>query len=101
MQGYFEELGAAEPRRKPEGGFAFFTVTQLLMAWAALREGQIGLKELRVYFALAEMKSRRCGCHDDDPPPEFTPLEIRRLVGGAGGEREAVHKLVAVGLLAE
>ena len=74
-----------EPRRKPEGGFAFFTVTQLVMAWTALREGQIGLRELRVYFALAEMKSRRCGCKDDGPPPEFTPLEIRRLVGGAGG----------------
>ena len=90
-----------EPRRKPEGGFAFFTVTQLVMAWTALREGEIGLKELRVYFALAEMKSRRCGCTDDDPPPEFTPLEIRRLVGGAGGEREAVNKLLTVGLLRE
>jgi hypothetical protein len=74
-------------------------VTQLVMAWTALREGEIGLKELRVYFALAEMKSRRCGCTDDDPPPEFTPLEIRRLVGGAGGEREAGNKLLAVGLL--
>ena len=71
------------------------------MAWTALREAEIGLKELRVYFALAEMKSRRCGCTDDDPPPEFTPLEIRRLVGGAGGEREAVNKLLAVGLLRE
>ena len=47
------------------------------------------------------MKSRRCGCKDDGPPPEFTPLEIRRLVGGAGGEREAVQKLLAVGLLRE
>jgi len=95
------EAKDAEPRRKPEGGFAFFTVTQLVMAWTALREAEIGLKELRVYFALAEMKSRRCGCTDDDPPPEFTPLEIRRLVGGAGGEREAVNKLLAVGLLRE
>jgi len=89
------------PRRKPDGGFCFFSVTQLVMAWTALREAEIGLKELRVYFALAEMKSRRCGCTDDDPPPEFTPLEIRRLIGGAGGEREAVNKLLAVGLLRE
>jgi hypothetical protein len=95
------EAKVQEPRRKPEGGFAFFTVTQLVMAWTALREAEIGLKELRVYFALAEMKSRRCGCTDDDPPPEFTPLEIRKLVGGAGGEREAVHKLLTVGLLRE
>ncbi|MBV8382169.1 MAG: hypothetical protein JOZ63_06165, partial [Planctomycetaceae bacterium] len=71
------------------------------MAWTALREAQIGLKELRIYFALAEMKSRRCGCKRDDPPPEFTPLELRRLVGGAGGERQAVRKLLAVGLLRE
>ena len=90
-----------KPQRKPDGGFFFFTVTQLVMAWTALREAEIGLKELRVYFALAEMKSRRCGCTDDDPPPEFTPLEVRRLVGGAGGEREAVQKLLAVGLLRE
>src|SRR5512142_1925368 len=90
-----------EPQRKPEGGFAFFSVVQLVLAWTAFREHQIGLKELRVYFALAEMKSRRCGCGDGDPPPEFTPLEVRKLVGGAGGEREAVNKLVAVGLLRE
>src|SRR5512135_2549597 len=101
MEGDFEDAGGAQSRRKPDGGFCFFSVTQLVMAWTALREAEIGLKELRAYFALAEMKSRRCGCKDDDPPPEFTPLELRRLIGGAGGEREAVHKLQAVGLLRE
>src|SRR5512147_2951471 len=101
MEGVFEELGAAQPRRKPDGGFFFFTVTQLIMAWTALREAQIGLKELRVYFALAEMKIRRCGCKDDDPPPEFTRAELRKLVGGAGGEHEAVRKLLSVGLMRE
>ena len=89
-----------EPRRKPEGGFAFFSVMQLVMAWTALREGKISLKELRIYFALAEMKSRRCGARDD-VAPEFAPLELRFLVGGVGGEREAVSKLIAVGLLRE
>src|SRR5512135_2392863 len=90
-----------KPQRKPEGGFAFFSVMQLVMAWTAFREGRIGLKDLRVYFALAEMRSRRCTSEEGDAPPEFTPLEIRKLVGGAGGEREAVHKLVAIGLLRE
>src|SRR5512147_180098 len=99
MEGDFEDSGEAQTRRKPDGGFFFFTVTQLVMAWTALREGQIGLKELRVYFALAEMKSRRCGSKDDDSPPQFGPLELRHLIGGAGGELAAVHKLVAVGLL--
>src|SRR5512135_974523 len=99
MEGNFEGSGATQTRRKPEGGFAFFSVIQLVMAWTAFREARINLRELRVYFALAEMKSRRCGCQDDQRPPEFTPREIRKLVGGAGGEREAVHKLLSVGLL--
>src|SRR5512135_2766045 len=88
-----------EPQRKPEGGFAFFSVIQLVMAWTAFREGKINLRELRVYFALAEMKSRRCGRPSDDRDPLFTPQELRTLIGGAGGERSAVRKLVAVGLL--
>ena len=98
MKGSFENIGAAGARNKPDGGFFFFTVTQLAMAWTAFREGHIGLKELRIYFALAEMKSRRCECKDDQPS-EFTIPELRRLVGGAGGEREALNKLKAVGLL--
>src|SRR5512135_3256262 len=87
-------------RSKPEGGFCFLTVMQLVMAWAALREGEIGLKELRAYFALAEMKSRRCGPRDD-AAPEFSSRELRTLIGGAGGERKAVRKLLSVGLLRE
>src|SRR5512135_2627707 len=100
MEGDFEELGAAGSRRKPDGGFFFFSVMQLVMAWSALREGKITLKELRAYFALAEMKSRRCGARDD-AAPTFSVPELRALIGGAGGEREAVRKLVAVGLMRE
>src|SRR5512135_827840 len=89
-----------EPQRKPEGGFAFFSVMQLIMAWTAFREKVITLKELRAYFALAEMKSRRCGPRDD-AAPEFSVRELRALIGGAGGGREMVRKLQAVGLLRE
>src|SRR5512135_1958665 len=89
-----------EPQRKPEGGFAFFSVMQLVMAWTAFREKVITLKELRAYFALAEMKSRRCGPRDD-AAPEFSVRELRALIGGAGGGREMVRKLQAVGLLRE
>src|SRR5512135_1745752 len=88
-----------EPQRKPEGGFAFFTVMQLVMAWTAFRERHIGLKELRAYFALAEMKSRRCCPKDGGPDPKFTPLELGILIGGAGEERANVQKLLAVWLL--
>src|SRR5512142_3005260 len=100
MEGDFEDSGEAQTRRKPDGGFFFFTVTQLMMAWSSLREGKIGLKELRAYFAFAEMKSRRCGPRDD-AAPEFGPAELRGLIGGAGGERKAVKKLLAVGLMRE
>lgn len=100
MEGDLKEPEAAQARRKPDGGFCFFTVTQLVMAWTALREAHIGLKELRAYFALGEMKSRRCGAAQDSPP-EFTPLELRRLIGGEGGEREAVRTLEALGLVRE
>src|SRR5512135_2159531 len=84
-----------EPQRKPEGGFAFFSVMQLVMAWTAFREDVITLKELRAYFALAEMKSRRCGLRDDGTEPKFTPLELAVLIGGAGEERAIVQKLLA------
>src|SRR5512135_525435 len=88
-----------EPQRKPEGGFAFFSVIQLIMAWTAFRDRHIGLKELRAYFALVEMKSRRSCPEDGGPDPKFTPLELAILIGGAGGERAIVQKLLAVGLL--
>ena len=73
-----------EPRRKPEGGFAFFSVMQLVMAWTALREGKISLKELRIYFALAEMKSRRCGARDD-APRSSPPWNCGSWSAGKGG----------------
>src|SRR5512135_128482 len=81
----------------------FFTVQQLLMAWTALREGHITLKELRVYFALAEIlaKSRTRGVARGEAIPRFSAKELRVLVGGGDGMRNAVKKLLAVGLLRE
>ena len=81
----------------------FFTVTQLIMAWTALREGHISLKELRVYFALAETiaKSRPQGGASGEAAPKFSARELRQLVGGEWGKRNAVKKLLAVGLLRE
>jgi hypothetical protein len=71
-----------------------------MMAWCAFREGHIGLKELRVYFALVEMKARRCVLAEGQTP-EFAIEELRKLVGGAGGEalRESLRRLSRVGLV--
>jgi hypothetical protein len=95
-----QQGGRAEPKRKPAGGFALVSVTQMMMAWCAFREGHIGLKELRVYFALVEMNARRCRL-DDGQTPEFTIEELRKLVGGEGGEtlRESLRRLKRVGLV--
>jgi hypothetical protein len=92
--------GKVPPKRKPAGGFNLISITQLMMAWCAFREGHMGLKELRVYFALIEMKARRCRL-DDGQTPEFAIEELRKLVGGAGGEtlRESLRRLNRVGLV--
>jgi hypothetical protein len=92
--------GKFPPRRKPAGGFNLISITRLMMAWCAFREGHIGLKELRVYFALTEMQARRCGAKDGQTP-EFALEELRKLVGGAGGEplRESLRRLRRVGLI--
>ena len=80
----------------------FFSVMQLVMAWTAYREGHISLKELRVYFALAEIfaTNRRSGARGE-AAPKFNTRELRALVGGTGGERSAMRRLLAVGLLRE
>jgi hypothetical protein len=92
--------GKVPPKRKPAGGFNLISITQLMMAWCAFREGHIGLKELRVYFALVEMKARRCILAEGQTP-EFAIEELRKLVGGAGGEvlRESLRRLSRVGLV--
>ena len=63
-------------------------------------EGHISLKELRVYFALAETiaKSRPQGGAGGEAAPKFSARELRQLVGGEWGKRNAVKKLLAVGL---
>jgi hypothetical protein len=96
----FDQNGSRAPKRKPAGGFALVSVTQLMMAWCTFREGHMGLRDLRVYFALVEMKARRC-CLDDGQTPEFAIEELRKLVGGAGGEtlRESLRRLKRLGLL--
>lgn len=88
-------------KRKPVGGFRFITVTQLIMAWWAYREGLIGLQDLRAWFACHEALSRRCTL-ERGRKPNFTFAEIRAITGGGGGEaqtRACIRRLAAAGLL--
>src|SRR5512135_1374942 len=82
-------------------GLGFFTVTQLMMVWTAHREGHITLRDLRVYFALAETlaKSRCFVGARGEAAPKFSTQDLRQLLGGGGGVRNGVKKLLAVGLL--
>lgn len=88
-------------RPKPNGGFRFITVTQLVMAWWLCRGGIIRLWDLRVWFACHEASSRRCTL-ERGRAPNFTVAELRAIAGGGGGEervRAALRRLERVGLL--
>ena len=95
-----EEKGASAPRKKPFGGFVLISVRQIMMAWSAHQYGHIHLRDLRTWFALYEMRVRRC-CLDDGQTPNYATWEIQRLIGGAGGGAicDSLRRLKAVGLL--
>src|SRR5215470_12474549 len=86
--------------KKPSGGFRFLTVQQLCLIWWAYRIRLIQLLDLRVWFAAQEMVARRCQL-DSGQIPMFTPQELHKLVGGAGGEhlRASLRRLETAGLL--
>jgi hypothetical protein len=84
--------------RKPFGGFLFVTVTQLSMVWWAYRRRHIELKDLRVWFGALELVARRCGLKDEREAC-YRTKELRKLVGGRGGEEDSIRRLEAVGLL--
>lgn len=90
----------SKPVTKPVGGYRFISVTQLAMIWYAYESRQIEFRDLRVWFALHEMVSRRCEL-DSERFPAFGVAEIRGLVGGVGGEhlRRSVARLEALGLV--
>lgn len=86
--------------RKPDGGFAFITVSQLAMVWWAYDSGLIRFIDLRTYFACFELVSRRCEL-EPWQRPEFGPDEVHGLTGGVGGEhtRHSLARLEAAGLV--
>ena len=65
-----------------EGGYRLIGVTQLFAAWWAYEQGHLQFRDLRTYFALHEMTSRRCTMRKGRSPC-FTLEELGRLVGGS------------------
>ena len=76
---------------KPAGGFALIGVEQLFLAWSCYAQGIIRLFDLRVWFALHELKSRRCNMKRGRKP-EFSIAEIMELTGQS--RRTAVRSAV-------
>lgn len=86
---------------KPDGGFRFISVVQLVMAYSAYREGNIRFQDLRVYLAAHEAHSRRCGAKDGQNAPTYKLEELRRLTGARHvvSVRHSLKRLETVGLL--
>jgi hypothetical protein len=91
--------GEPIPPAKPHGGYHLISAVQLALAWWAYREGLIRPAELRVWFAAAELRARRCR----RPPPlpcRFATDELRRLTGLSARRLSAARRrLEAAGLL--
>ncbi len=89
-----------ESTRKPAGGYRLIAVTSLCMAWSAYRAKVITFGDLRAYFALHEMASRRC-MMKKDRLPRFTHEELAELLvhRGTAHARAAVRRLTHAGLL--
>ncbi len=84
--------------RKPEGGFQFITVTHLCAVWTAYKHRQIGLIEVRVWWAAQEMVARRCQV-GTGIQPRFRLEEWGSLLGRRGGILTALARLQQAGLL--
>lgn len=87
--------------RKPDGGFRFVPVMQLVMAWWAYRERFIRFLDLRVYWAAHEVLTRRSLLEPGQRSPTYEFEELRRLTGAkhTNAVRHAVRRLEKVGLL--
>lgn len=86
--------------QKPAGGFTLVSGTALLATWAAYRQGDLRLFDLRVWFACLELTARRCGLIKGRSA-SYRIDEIHGLVGGVGGEhiRRSISRIEKSGLL--
>lgn len=84
----------------PVGGFVYVSVPGLLAAWWAYKRRSLQYRDFRVWLACHELLLER---RRSERPREwnFKVSELRRFVGGVGGEhlRASVRRLERVGLL--
>ncbi len=94
------QTASKEQARKPDGGYRLIAVTSLCMAWSAYRIKEITFGDLRAYFALHEMASRRCAMKKDRVP-KYTLKELAELLihRGTAHVRASVQRLKLAGLL--
>lgn len=87
-------------RRKPDGGFRFIPALALMRAWWAYKQGIIRLLDLRVWLAIHETVSRRCGS-SPNRFFQYTTEEIRQLVGDhkIASIQTSIQRLSNAGLL--
>lgn len=85
---------------RPAGGFIPIAVIQLVMAWWAYQTGAIRFRDLRAWFALWEIRERRCKLGPGGKRL-YKASEILRLIGGVGeaGVRSALRRLERAGLV--
>lgn len=92
-----------------QGGFLPISTMQLCLAWWLYQQKHITLRQLRVYFALQEMKERRKHTKAKDGrgrprTPSYSAEELSKLVGGQGSDtalaalRTDLSKLHKIGL---
>jgi len=87
-------------QRKPVGGFAIIHHDRLLAVWDALLEQKLQLRDVRVWLACHELKTRRCQA-GDGRIPDYGVDELQSLVGGTGGKhlRTSLKRLSKLELL--
>lgn len=83
----FENEGKrrGQPCSAVAGGYRLIGVAPLFAAWWAYERGQLQFRDLRTYFALHEMASRRCAMRKGRSP-RYSLEELGRLVGGTASK---------------
>lgn len=87
-------------RAKPAGGYVLVAAGGLFALWWLRKFGIIRGLDFRVFFALLEMRERRCGL-PGGRDPEFGLPELSRLCGGAAEPelRRSLRRLRRAGLV--
>lgn len=84
--------------RKPHGGFCFIHQNGLLAVWRSLVDGEITLRDFRVWLAVHEMRARRCQM-EHGRLPRYGLEELTELVDTTAQQhcRASLSRLTRLG----